>query len=227
MFHKTKQVSFFQKLPKLIDVPTQFNFSTPAGIINPVQQGSKNDERIGFKIKMEKLSIRGYINAPCMSFFNYKPYETPAVYFAVFLDRHPNEKQPTWHDLFVDKSELLNKDPYLNLTGMRNINNRERFITLFEKVYYIDPLITSNTDNPATHETSWTFCTQKWFNIEIPLGGIIAVFDPNTFSATAFTIKENSLFIVAVPNDTRPDPDPPNVTPRYELSYISELKFFG
>jgi len=122
---------------KTIDVdPTTFEVTTTAtlNLINGVATGSDFTDRIGRKIKMTSWSIRAFW-APTDSLV-----DTSTMRFMIVLDLQPNGAAATITDILKSS----------NVVSQLNLNNRDRFRVLMDKVVTSGPLTAAFVGTPIT-----------------------------------------------------------------------------
>lgn len=115
---------------------------TIQAIFTPVQ-GTAFANRIGTRVKLKSIYVRGFISNTAAR--NHSDFEGGVVQVAlsIIMDAQPNGANPAITDIYSSA------DP----TGMLNLNNRDRFKVLKEKVWVFDPytLVSTGVGNEAAH----------------------------------------------------------------------------
>lgn len=112
---------------KFIDTPTADNIIIDTGevlqdSVVEVDQGTGEEQRIGRKITVKKISMRLKIELPTTSNPNSSSDITRIV---IVQDRQCNGTALTWTDVFEDA----------NVFSFMNLSNKNRFRILFDKAY--------------------------------------------------------------------------------------------
>lgn len=124
---------------KAIDVAvagTNVNTSGVFTILNACIQGTDFDERVGRKIIVKSVQIRGRIQTePSLAGTATVATGSQQCRMILFVDMQPNGAAPAVTDL------LTNATPQ----AMLNLNNRDRFRILRDKVFVLDPYLRVDT----------------------------------------------------------------------------------
>lgn len=149
---------------KVNDIPVatyQVNTTGSITLLANPQLGSDFNNRIGRKIMLKSVYIRGYVvseasaNGPAVAFNNAQQCR-----FILFCDMQPNGAAPAVTDL------LNTANPASHL----NLNNRDRFKIYSDKEFVLDPyfLVTTATQASAamTNQVK-TFKKFKKLNLEV------------------------------------------------------------
>jgi len=135
---------------KVIDIPVgsvDVNTTGSFTLLNGCEQGSDYTDRIGRKIFMKSLFIRGMVSTQ-PSLAPTAPQSAPSqtARMVILIDSQPNGSTPIVTDL------LNTASPFSQL----NLNNRDRFRILADETFVFGPLASSNT---ATQ--SWAYADQQ------------------------------------------------------------------
>lgn len=104
--------------------------SVPTLMTN-ISVGTDYTSRLGRVIMVHSLQLKGYISPVSNGAYDVKGGQS--VRMLVFVDRQPN-------GLACAASDLLQAPSPANTTSMINLNNRNRFLVLTDKLYKIGPL---------------------------------------------------------------------------------------
>jgi len=97
-------------------------------LLNGCIQGTNNYNRIGRKIDMKSLQVHGMMQATTTLVVP----EDNIVRWMIVYDRTPNGNAPTWAN--VVQSQNISATASSNSTDMINLDNRDRFIVVRDKV---------------------------------------------------------------------------------------------
>lgn len=129
---------------KVIDVgvtTAQVNTTGAITLLNGSTQGTDYTNRIGRKIVVKSLYIRGaMLNEQANNQLTTGTQGAQAGRMIVFVDMQPNGATPAVTDLLVSAS------PYSQL----NLNNRDRFKIIKDKMYFFDPYVYTTTATQAS-----------------------------------------------------------------------------
>lgn len=166
------------------------NTGTQLALLNGCVAGSQNFNRIGRKIQLKSLQIRGYFLATD---------DTVANTFArmvIVYDKQPNGAAPTWANIIT--SQNIAGTTSSTATDMVNLDNRDRFEIIRDKTYTL-----SAKDTTATQAYSGSptiICVEDF----VKLGKRETCFNAGT-AGTIGDITSGSLyvfFIASQPNAT-------------------------
>lgn len=120
-------------------------FSTPPTpvLLNGCVAGSQNFNRIGRKIEMRSLQIRGIVQAATAMTSGADQF----VRMLVVYDKQSNGASPTWAN--VVQSQDITGTTSSKATDMVNLDNRDRFIILRDKTFIIPYQSTTATQAVA------------------------------------------------------------------------------
>lgn len=184
----------FKPEVKSIDIPfANYPFREPATassiqLLNGVQVGAGFNTRVGSRIEMKNLHVRGFVNNKA----------TSAVSFGRMLivyDRQPNGV------VFVIADLLKSRDNVgtAATTGSSEINldNRDRFIIVRNEQFYFPPV--TNTAGVLTNGPSFPGQTERYdVNLFIPLAGLVTLYNGTSNPAVIGDINSGALFAVFV-----------------------------
>lgn len=196
-------------------VPPQF------ASLNNTTEGSSFFNRIGRKISMKSLHLRGIITANSGSLVAQGPLTARIM---VIYDRQPNGNVPAFADLI--QSQNLGGTTSNTVFDGINMNNRERFAVLADMQVILPPVgiggITpaSTVLNGVDPNGNAGDSNQGQFNINrfIKLKGIDTLYKAST--GLIGDIATGSLLLLAFSNDTNA-----GATPAWNLTLSSRLKF--
>lgn len=146
-------------------------------LLNGLAQGDDNTQRIGRQVRNHKLNIRLHIIAPTGATAQ-TPYRCRTM---VVIDRQPNSAQLTVTDLVMAPAD----------TQFRNLNFRERFKCLYDKVHIINPAVMTTNAAVTTMQG-----TAKFLQLNFKLKGMVT-----TYSGTgtgAGTISKNAIYLLTM-----------------------------
>lgn len=184
---------------KAIDIPFVISpFRAPAtatGIIllNGVQTGAGFFNRVGSRIEMKSLHVRGaVVNTATTA-------ATGVARLLIVYDRQPGGALPVITDI------LLNRDQAgaTSITGAAEVNldNRDRWIILRDTEWYIPSC--TNTAGVLTNGPQFPGDDDEFdVNLFIPLKGLITHFNSTANPATIANIATGALYAVFVTNAT-------------------------
>jgi len=122
---------------KSVEYPVSgtFTFLQPSDIIssvllNGIEEGTSLNQRVGRKVTLASSSVKYTVVSPA-------DFSSTVVRFTVVFDKQPNGTSPTAADLFMYASEPANSN--------FNLNNRQRFITIYDKRMTLNPIDSSHT----------------------------------------------------------------------------------
>lgn len=165
-------------------------------LMSPVL-GTDIDDRVGRKTLMKSVYIRGAVaryEALDANPGNQGPRRALQARFILFVDHQPNAAAPATVDLL--KQSLV--------TSQLNLNNRERFTILKDKLFCFDPLVTVTTATQAQAAASnqiQNFKCYKKLNQQTTYnaGNAGTIADINTGALYMFWISNGP--IASTPND--------------------------
>lgn len=183
---------------------------SPAGLAigqpaccNAVSEGIAVNQRIGNRIQLESLQIRGYVSwSVADPGSGDDPFPKP-VRLRLILDKQANGDPPTANDIF---RELVPADitgyvaagealAFFQSVRPNNVSTTLRFHTLRDWV--VEPPDTVGTLGPGTGGI------MKEFDIFVPLHGLVTSFqDSGAVTASIADITDHSITLWACPFDT-------------------------
>lgn len=179
-FFSVRKRMFIQE-KKSIDTTINANPSTTATItlVNGCATGTDFTERIGRKIRIKSIQLRMMTLGGIAS---------ANVRYALVMDRQANGVAPQYADIFNGAG----------VPEFNNLNNRNRFVILFDKLFSMDP----DSNNAIT--------IKKYMKkiIDVTYGGT---------AATIGSIQTNSIFFVAISNIAA---DLPAMTGRCRIRFV-------
>lgn len=198
---------------KCLDVAQQvltFNKTTTPPtfqLLNAVVNGAEIYQRTGRKIYMKSIHLKGAI---------YPTNGTPstsmgALRLIVFFDAQPNAAAPTIATLLKDANAAAGTSQFSEL----NLDNRERFTILREKIFVMGQSTTVTNIGQAVAQDG-TQCLH--LNEFIKLKRIEALFNA-TNGGTIADVTSGAIFIVALSDSVMADGS-------WFLSYSSRLRYY-
>ena len=181
---------------KYMDLVQQItNFSAPAFppppvYMNLIGQGTAYWERIGSKVNMQAVHIRGYIDN----------VQTGAgipglMRMIVFYDRQPNGAACVYSDVIQGRTNagVASVD---GLTGL-NIDNRQRFVIIYDKYMYAagynaGPPVVMEGNNTTGKDGN----NEYIFNCYIPLRNLVSIFKSSTLTIADISTGALGVFFV-------------------------------
>lgn len=132
-----------------------FNNTTSVTTLNALSTGANSYNRIGRKINLRSLQIRGYI-------YQNQAGAAPApdvLRWALVYDKQTDGTAPTWAQVFtsIDKGAATDT----STMAFRNLDNADRFIVLAEEFYKVDCPAGAIANNQPAHVASEA--NAKWF----------------------------------------------------------------
>jgi hypothetical protein len=158
------------------------NTPSISNICTPVQ-GTAFFNRIGTRIKVKSIYIRGYVSHTTAQVTPLANFASPVfmVRVSLVLDFQPNGLNPGITDIFTN----------VGPTNMINLYNRDRFRILKEKTFVFDPYIVSNTVDQSIASTVNQIKPFKMYKkCNLP------VFFNTGNAGTAADIASNNLLLV-------------------------------
>jgi hypothetical protein len=178
---------------KAIDIPaTAAAFSTTAvfTLLNGMVPGTGSNNRVGRKISMKSLAIRGFVR--------YKQVGTAPsddyLRIIVFYDRQPNGAAPAFGDVIqaTDNGGGTTTDAI----GPLNINNADRFKVLRD-IYWSTPYALAAEGVALAAKQNIQDCTRANYKMFIKLNGLEEHFNAGV-AGTIADITTGSIFMMTV-----------------------------
>lgn len=199
---------------KAVDIPSQLTtFVTVAvpptmQLLNPVLSGAGFFNRIGAKLNMKSLRVRGFIQ-------NISTCVQDAGRIIIFYDRQTNGAAPSIDTLL----QTRNNAGTASTTGLSEINldNRDRFVILRDK-HIILPSCTNEAGvltNYAPQITTQGDKSEFIFDEFIKLKGLQTMYSAST--GLVGDIRTGGLFMVLVCE---------NSTANYQMRWSARLRYF-
>lgn len=183
---------------KAIDIASaSYNFLTIAAppvmtLLNGVQVGAAFYNRIGSKMEMKSLHIRGSLqnaatDADCF------------LRMIVFYDRQPNAAAPVITDLIQSRDQT--GAAATTAVSEINLDNRDRFVIIRDKQWFA-PAVT-NTAGVLTNGPQYPGDDERWdVNEFIKLNQLVTHFKSSTNPTVIGDINTGALFITFLTNGT-------------------------
>lgn len=194
---------------KAFDVTeTNINFVVPAGppvptTLSAMVNGAELYQRIGRKIYMKSIHIRGFVNLIATSTEDF-------LRIIVYYDSQPNGVAPALTDIIQDSTAAHNTTI---MSGI-NLNNRQRFKILRDHQMHVPNLVlnagvVSNESFPQTDD-------QLNINFFIKLKGLEAVYNAVN-GGTVADITSGAIGIICFSGSSNNS---------WELSFSSRLRYY-
>jgi len=187
---------------KAIDIAqNQYAFNAPATppsmvLLNGIQTGAAFYNRIGSRVEMRSLRIRGAV-------FNAATDVVNSMRMVVIYDRQPNGAAPAYSEVFQARTQV----GAVESAAMTDINldQRDRFI-IVRDIQYTSPSVTNTagvlTNGPVYPQTSGNVkgSTNDQWNVDefIFLKGLSTHFKSSTNPSVIGDINTGALFITFV-----------------------------
>lgn len=178
---------------KAVDgIVSNYLFRTPPNtsiaLLNGIQTGAAFYNRVGSRVEMKNLHLRGYIQSAATSV-------TTNLRMLVVYDRQPTGALPVVSDILQSRDQTgataTNGDSEINL------DNRDRFIILRDKQYYAPPC--TNTAGVLTNGPSFPSTDQEWdINEFIKLKGLGVHFKSSSSPTTVADIATGAVYVMFV-----------------------------
>lgn len=182
----------------LIDPTTQL-------CLNGIGQGSGQTQRIGKRIVIHSIQVRGDIYIPAASTI---PLEHPVnVHLALFLDKQTNAAIPDPDQVYVNPAGSL----LGNTNALRNLEYSSRYTVLAYRRFTMSHDNLWDGTNLSTRGSAATFDIIK--KLKLP----VQYLDAN---ATIASITDNSLHLMAWTDNGVGGPDP-------IINYNTRVRFTG
>lgn len=179
---------------KCIDIPNGVSpFVTYAGgatitLLNGVQTGAGFFNRVGSRIEMKNLHLRGFIS------YNATQTEDFGRIIVVY-DRQPTGALPTWTTMFQHRDQA--GAATTSCTAEINLDNRDRFSILSDKMYWF-PSFTYNA-GVLTNGPNFPGSDQEMdINTFIKLKGLVTHFNSTANPCTIANIATGALYLITV-----------------------------
>jgi len=167
---------------KVIDVDANDYTCSTAGsitLLNGVAVGSDYTDRVGRKIRLKSLYIRGMVGRDSiLDNFQQGPCLARLL---IVSDSQTNGAAPLLTDILKEATS----------TSQLNLNNRDRFKVLIDKQYVVAPIVTSTTNQYATSGSPTNYSIKKYkkLNHEVLFNGT---------SSTVGSISTGAIWMVWV-----------------------------
>lgn len=181
-------------------------------VLNAVPVGSAFYNRIGNKISMKSLELRGYIAQTANAGTGVAEY----IRIVILYDAQANGAYPTWADIFT--SYAGDGTTTSTSVDFLNINNRERF-----KILMDDTICVTNNANTALTNATAGFAdyTKNEVNIHryIRLKNMVCNYKGSTSPGIIGDIATGSLILVTLGNIV-------SGMEKYNLQWASRLRYY-
>lgn len=174
---------------KAVDIPYQIvSINQPAtaiiALLNGVQTGTGFFNRIGSRIEMKSLHIRGVLRNGATAVQSF-------CRMAIVYDRQPTGALPIWSDIFQARDQT---GTATNSTASGvNLDNRDRFVVVRDVQYFLPSV--SNAAGVLTNGPSYPGSDQESdINIFIKLKGLVTHFKSSSNPATITDIATGALY---------------------------------
>lgn len=167
-------------------------FTTDLRLLNGIEEGTAIDRRVGRKVKNLTCLIKGRLNSP-------SDYSSTRVRLMVIYDTQCNGEAPALADVLTGSTPNL-------IDSFYNMNYRDRFRMLADKVYVMNPI-------DSTH--------QRFVNFRIPLNLTKC---ETTYSDTGpliDAIATGSLYFVAISDNATAGTD----ATKAHISFTYRLRY--
>lgn len=102
-------------------------------LLNGIEEGTGLNQRVGRKISLASSSVKYTLVSPA-------DFSSSSVRLTVVFDKQANGTSPAVGDVFMDSTGPANSN--------FNLNNRQRFVTLYDKRIAVNPIDSAHT---STH----------------------------------------------------------------------------
>jgi len=161
------------------------NTGTVLGLLNGCAPGSQNYNRVGRKINLKSLQIRGF-------FYNTATASgARLVRMIIVYDKQPNGAAPTYANI-VSSQNIAGTTSSLSC-DMVNLDNRNRFEIIRDKCWDFAPI--SNVTDQALAGSPQTYCVNEF----IPLKNRQTIYNAGT-AGTIGDIQSGSLYVFFIAN---------------------------
>jgi len=157
--------------------------------LNLVTIGSSAWNRVGRKISMKSLRIRGFIGRTSNNVSTVPPQFSR---MAVVYDKQPNGALPTISDLYLDQASQSGDSSFSGVTSGVNMNNRDRFEILWDWDASFPPCNTSTATQGVITATNDDYR----LNTFIKLKNRETHYRADSATAVIGDIATGSLFLV-------------------------------
>lgn len=192
---------------KYFDLPLQTSAVNSTGVIaalNYPNEGSGATQRIGRRIHMKNLLIRGDFEPLAVANTSLQLVKLALVY-----DRQYNGASPTLGDIFQYRYGSAGATTATDVYSPMNLDNRDRFVILKDKYMHLPATtVAAQTNSPGMGYTRTQF---KWY---VNLKNYETHFKASTYANT--DIATGALLFVIVAGDA---------SNNYNLTWHSRLKF--
>lgn len=190
------------------------NTNTGVAVINCVAPGSGSFNRVGRKIRMKSLRIRGAVEALCDN--NGDPAGTSprgvVIRMVVVYDKQPSGVVPTYDTIFGHTTQAGTEIG--NPLDPLRYDNTGRFRVLRDKVFTINPEY-----NPLAADAG--IVTKRAFDEYIDLKGLETVYSGQSATCTITDISSGALYLWV-----RKDANTTNTAANFNSDANSRLRYY-
>ena len=183
-------------------------------LVNAPVPGTASYNRIGRKIKMESLRIRGFIDYRYVNSPSSGDVDSNAIRITVVYDKQPSEVLPKFDEIFG--STFADAAETSIITDNLRYDNTNRFKVISDETMCLNPQLWNG--NGGTTDTTF----QKYFfDKYIKLKGKITVFSGQSAPTTIADISSGGLYVVF-----RADRDSANASNLSITKATARLRFY-
>jgi len=183
---------------KAIDIPNaNYSFLTAAAppaltLLNGIQTGSGFFNRIGSRIEMKSLHVRGVIS-------NIATGVQCLLRMLIFYDRQPNGAAPAYTTLMQSRDQT--GAATTGSVSEINLDQRDRFVMIRDKTWFAPSA--TNTTGVLTNGPNYPGNDQELdIDMFISLKGLLTHFNATANPATIAEINSGALFVTFVTGGT-------------------------
>lgn len=170
--------------------------------LNAVTAGAGFWNRIGRKIEMKSIEMRGTISTGNNSLLVSKIFDPQFLRFMIVYDKQPNGAIPVTSDILLDYSSTGGTTT-LSSSGI-NLNNRDRFVILRDKKM-VTPWLKTDPTTAGVIDGEYQTDQCNWcptIHMYVPLKGIITQFKSDTSPPTIGDIATGALYLFLYTSDS-------------------------
>jgi len=128
--------------------------------LNLITIGSSAWNRIGRKVSLKSVRVRGFITTTG----NANALTVPSYHrFLIIYDKQPNGALPVLGDIFLDQSSVAADSSVSLVTSGLNLNNRDRFEIIMDKQHVLGPITAGGANENAGFTDGDAFGCVDWF----------------------------------------------------------------
>ncbi len=180
-------------------------------MLNTVVQGDNESQRIGRKITMKNIMVRGVVSVPIQAGQN--AADAPSrIFIALVLDKQTNGAQLNSEDVFTNKSA----NAILTTSNFNNLEFKSRFRVLGSRKFTMQNPAIANATSFSADNGIISAGLEQSFELYKDLKSMTTLYNGTTEDVA--NIIDNSLHIVAFTTNTVLAPT---------ISYNARLRFLG